>query len=203
MATLHARGRPGEAFLDAQDALPLYTLYNHAYLRFSRRMIGLKDFFQLPWFRRIWIVQEMALGKRVIMRMGNKQIDAYRFYNAILTTVGCLCFFEQFPLQYEYRPARTNESLEELGASPLQELVPTRNSTQLKLRSLRGAAELESKPVVGYLEFLYISDRKFACTDPRDRIYGLLAVKPTSGHLGIVPDYTIPVEQVYTQAARA
>lgn len=57
-----------------------------------------------------------------------------------------------------------------------------------------------------FLQWLGMT-RHYECTDPRDRVYGLLGLPtsdadPDNGHLFLDPDYDLSVDQVYRMAAR-
>jgi hypothetical protein len=38
-------------------------------------LVGLSFFLDLPWFRRVWIIQEFALAKEIVMMTGKRRID--------------------------------------------------------------------------------------------------------------------------------
>ena len=187
---------------DAVNTLPLVALCRDAWPRFRGRKEEIKQFFELEWFRRIWIVQEVALAKKVILRRGDKQLDAYVLYAGMMISWICSIFSSDF--------APTMESLKELmklindvRTTPLAELIGVRNKAQFGLHRSRDAEWQRALPLSHYLEYLHVSARKFSVTNARDRIYGLLGLEAHLEHLDITPDYKLSEEEVYTQAARA
>jgi hypothetical protein len=70
-------------------------------------------------------------------------------------------------------------------------MILTRSMTRL----------LPGNPATRLLALL-ISTRKFEATDPRDKIYGLLGVASDAQALGITPNYSSTIQEVYIDVAR-
>lgn len=75
--------------------------------------------------------------------------------------------------------------------------------------SLRPDAEAWSASIDSYSHFTHLENLlyltcKFAAADPRDKVYGLVGIAKGVENVALVtPDYSLPVEQVFENAARA
>lgn len=129
----------------------------------------LKALYSSPWFRRIWTVQEMVLAR-----------DAF-------------CVFGQsiFQLERATLPALWLAKREyQAGASMLS---PMKGIEQAASRFLLAAAREEPQSLTSVLKQLI----DFDATDPRDLIYGVLAlVKEDIAYQYLSPDYKLSVESV-------
>lgn len=146
---------------------------------------SIKGLMSKPWFRRLWVVQEVALGKDPVVVCGKhvftwgaltlfidfaftlpKFYDAvYPMFNALLTAVECL------PNVYGISDARQGQS-----------------------------NDCSKMPFIYSLVSL---NANFDSTDPRDRIYALLGLDTAKKYTDVLrPDYEIKVEDLYVKVAR-
>src|SRR5438045_7205859 len=84
------------------------------------------------------------------------------------------------------------------------ELLPTLINCRKKYQWRRQDTS-KGWDLLDHLKFLFGGDDPMDATNPRDRIFGLLALPSDADQLKIVPKYDADttVEQVYTRAARA
>lgn len=127
-----------------------------------------------PWFKRMWVIQETAVAKQVLVMCGNEQIDLDRLY------IGVALMAATTPSGLR-RVARTVHAL------LLQyELKEKRNQELTQLAKL----------------LLYT--RRFEASDPRDKVYALLGLTSTDiAALGLRADYHFSVAEVYKRVAAA
>ncbi|VTO88525.1 unnamed protein product [Fusarium graminearum] len=134
-----------------------------------------------PWFIRSWVIQETALSK-VPARMicGNDTISWEKLVPAASWLLS-MCFH----------------------VSPLS-LIP---ATLPALRSLKLFLELEQLGLPWDLTTLLNKAMRFKASDPRDRVYALLALTDEANAAGGLPprlqaDYDKPTDQVFRDATR-
>lgn len=138
-----------------------------------------------PWFRRLWIRQEIQLASpAAVITCGHSQVP----WPVFLRTLVLVCS----------RPvaASTRGPITEPGVHDRVKVVTDQLSKIIK--------DLEGFFSAGYDTLLMCELRRdFAsaeCYDPRDRIYGVLSLLPDNISKGLVPDYTKPFGDVYKDA---
>ncbi|KAI6086145.1 heterokaryon incompatibility protein-domain-containing protein [Hypoxylon rubiginosum] len=157
----HGRGE----FVTRPEALPETVDRGHIAALFS-----------LPWFERVWTIQEAVLNENTIVVLGKYFID----YGSIQLASMCLA-------QRHYNdPARG-------GSIPGVDLAVFRSK-------FKSANEDNPNYLVELLERMPF----FSATEPRDRVYGGLGlVSDDKIHSIIDPSYTRPLAEVYARATVA
>lgn len=141
-----------------------------------------------PWFHRLWIVQEIALGNDPVVVCGK-----HTFPWCALT------IFIEFAYMLQRFPAFTR--------------VPssTRDAFTTTVRSLPNAlgisqarrGQMNEWLKIPFLYSLFSLSRDFNSTDPRDRIYALLGLATAKKYRDALrPDYGIKVEDLFVKVAR-
>lgn len=122
------------------------------------------------WFTRVWIIQEVAVSKKVTVMCGSREISWDDFITAI-----------------DYA---TTIVIPGINANT------TNFQRIIQLAVARGSVEKKLEQSLLSLVILY---RNFNATDMRDKIYSLLGVAQEFGPdaLRIHPDYTIKASEVY------
>ena len=160
------------------------------------RWANLKTLMDLPWFSRVWVVQEVALAKTCTLRWGNHELD-------IADLVELCCWSETRP--------DIKTKTRDWGSGMLMNLFDAfyatygnSNSWITSKRLLRyqmeiGRANIDKICLSGLLR----SSGTINATDPRDHIYAFLGhpLASTSTGLLIEPDYGKHLVNVYTDAA--
>lgn len=129
--------------------------------------------FENPWFSRVWVLQEVGLASKVIVICGSEVID----WNHIGSVA---MFFRK----------KEKLLLEHLNCSAVVNKV-----FHLYLTFQRSFEDIRN-------EFLYVLDnaRPYLATDPRDKVYALLAHRTAQTEHGkpfVEPDYSMSLLEVY------
>ncbi|KAM6506424.1 hypothetical protein FSOLCH5_013405 [Fusarium solani] len=148
-----------------------------------KRWWKLSSFFNLPWFWRLWVVQEVSLARSAVALCGDCEI-AWHWIGLAAALI------------------RNNKPavLSRLGSNGLSNAY-----FMYRMSRSQGLAE----PLAPDFHQLLGLTRQFEVTDKRDRIYGLLGLpasgdKDTNGReLFMEPDYTLSPEELYRKVAEA
>ncbi|KAJ4264475.1 hypothetical protein NW762_005675 [Fusarium torreyae] len=170
-----------------------YDLYNERGLHRSDEdrpleeyplLNGLRDIMERPFWRRVWIVQEITLAQEALIMCGNASMPVEYISEAIDTLRQCTVIFSEFSdLSF----------LQGLGSSYF-------TTTTLNLREYRQRGEEVS------LLHLLLSDHegpRYLATEPRDLIFGLLSIVRERDAFGLRADYSEPVGRVFARATKA
>ncbi|TGO20359.1 hypothetical protein BPAE_0303g00030 [Botrytis paeoniae] len=131
---------------------------------------GIIRLFENPWWNRMWTVQEALLGKNTLLISGRRSIfqnDLSAIFNSQL--------------------AHSKD-----GCNPRKSGFIT--TSFLKMRFLH---EYRGGNVSNSLEGLLNTFGERRCSDPRDKIYGLLGILATEEVSFIHPDYSIDIALLY------
>ncbi|KAH6673488.1 heterokaryon incompatibility protein [Halenospora varia] len=149
--------------------------------------------YRREWFSRVWIIQEFCLGARTVFICGEKRvhIDLVRYARQVW----------DFSARYwkdEKRGQEETQCLVEVQADATQSLFVAR-SRRRKFECNSGTGD----SLFQLLQKNHIGVKKGA-TNPRDRIYGILALSNDMAKLDIRVDYkNSTTEQIYTSTALA
>lgn len=144
-----------------------------------------------PYWERVWVVQEVACAKEVVVMCGSERLAFDHFENASdawTTVCDSLSAKSEFLSQYML--------LDSLRHRNLQQMIRHRNFRILSYLDWDQPRE----PFLDVLE----SSRHLKCSDPRDKIYGFLSLGgPHTKHFTIIasPDYKKSPEDVYCEVA--
>lgn len=136
---------------------------------------GADSFYSLPWFSRMWIVQEIALCPSAHLYCGEFDIS---WDDLILAA------------HIEYRSVRR--------ATAMNLRLPY-NFHRLK-RLEEGIRYSKNRQLGPRLLELLAVFRQSDCFDARDRVYGILSLK-NAHDVEIIPNYDDPVTKIYTELA--
>jgi hypothetical protein len=162
---------------------------------------GLSDIVALPWFSRLWIIQEIVVSQRAVLHYSSDMLDWDDFQTIMRLLMAILhladCYWTSM----------------ELGKFPNKSEI----SRAIDIIQMRREYKVMAEPGA-YAESLYrqfgqnISrTRKHNCSDDRDRVYALLSligrgaevrILPLRYGINIIPDYHNTVGEVYTDFAR-
>lgn len=145
--------------------------------------LALVALFDRDYWSRLWVVQEVINGNNKTVYCGTSSLpwEICRIASDVLL---------------EYCSDLTDAFMHVTGAAAISasgytcthQLVCGGPAVLHDLRDDRGEADL--------LKVLFYHQRKY-CTDPRDRIYGLLGALSPSKRLDFPVDYSIPVRELY------
>jgi hypothetical protein len=143
----------------------------------DRNLEGLLALFQLPYWQRLWIVQEIILAAKITL-----------LFDKISTSWDCISNFRKllsspyFPNKYGLLPGSTFTTTHKTDLLSCPAFLLDRHRNRSHRR------------VLGYL----IEDfQDFICTDPRDKVYGLLGLASDCQQGQLTPNYFNTLFQVY------
>jgi hypothetical protein len=150
----------------------------------SEQREGVKDLLSRPWFRRLWIWQELCQAREAVVICGHDEINWQAFSKAVVC------------IDYQIRNTIVRDPSQKDSVAPFKEL------TLQTLLLIYGAADMGRN---GHGDFLDLLDttRQARCEDPRDRVYAQMSMLPKHLRAVLKPDYTKSTCQVYTEAALA
>ncbi|KAK4160289.1 heterokaryon incompatibility protein-domain-containing protein [Cladorrhinum sp. PSN259] len=149
------------------------------------------DLVRRAWFKRIWILQEVAAARHIVIKSGSDEMSADAFCAGL---------------------AGLHESIEHLNHKDGNVLDPDKEIRNSLLRlhpvtrlmrhaAFRSRNENYSSPRyslnIAPLSELIDLYKTFEATDPRDKIYALMGMSSDNpSAAGLVPDYTICFEEL-------
>lgn len=145
---------------------------------------GIEDIMSCAWFQRAWVVQEAAVGKKVVMHCGQHQ---FFWHNAVQR----VRFFSRAIKMAILSPAWTQTSLRENSMEPFLQVL------QLQLDG--GPEKAIYKANRPPMDLLDIEMRHRVSRDPRDKIYSLLGFADAEIQQKLRPDYSMSVQDVFKQ----
>ncbi|RSL50338.1 hypothetical protein CEP54_012002 [Fusarium duplospermum] len=150
---------------------------------------GIQSLMERDYWHRIWIFQEVALAKEVIIVCGTKTMPLEILEAALNVIDHCYA-------RYRYQGPDTRDFGRGLHSNFSYKLA-----TQTRTMKLRGhQIHLDSL----LYHHMAPPDRPFySATDPRDIIFGLLGVTTDNDRLGIQVDYRATMAEVFTATTRA
>jgi hypothetical protein len=131
--------------------------------------------FVLPWFSRVWVVQESMVAKSLVFQWGSNQIS-WETISGIVSKLG-------------------NSHV--LGTLVFAD--PSSTPARFLISRVQG---FQSDRIIT-LHSLLAAFSFHDSTDPRDKIYALLGLIRNATGYGIVPDYNIPVHNLFRFVAKA
>jgi Heterokaryon incompatibility protein (HET) len=141
-----------------------------------------------PWWRRLWIVQEITVARNVTVVCGPDQASWDSITQSLRPNKTYKNFIKRLPLQV------VDGVVVESPAS-----IP---DTQLSILD-HVRANWRASPTWNYsLYGLLFNFRHFGCADPRDRIYAFLGLATDIQEVSLIPDYLSSAANVYTNVAR-
>ncbi|KAH9868802.1 hypothetical protein J1614_007876 [Plenodomus biglobosus] len=158
------------------------TAHLQSYTEYSYEEIA--HFFSLPWFRRVWVLQEALSQATITVRLGTQSLH---WGSIILVAL----WQAQFTRSYTATSASDPDGLS------THQFLPELWLGLLHTRMPRGLSMIE----------LTSRARDFQATDPRDKVFALLGLANDLGPSerrpsGLVPDYSKSTINVYTDFAR-
>jgi len=156
------------------------------------RLKKVKRFFARSWWERLWVVQEVALGRSVTFHQGSQQLTYGDLLVAYKTTD---TYFRENLKGYKYGAYSSD-------ADKFMEKFETVNILS-QIRNLCGVGAQRSERI-SLMTWATVAnllrDRK-ASVD-KDRLYALYGLLPAEvvRSSGMEPSYTLPTEQVFIDA---
>jgi hypothetical protein len=165
--------------------------------------LSILDIMQRPFWRRVWIKQELAMGKLdTPLLCGQKAIAWGELYEAVyLATYQSVGYIEH--LLFQHTAKSTASSRSPLTTDPLRRIpLYQLNTLREKLTQL---SEIEQRETMLAHRMPSILDfsRSSEATDPRDKVYAIASLLSTPVTKRMRVNYEWPVELVYTSFTKA
>ena len=140
-----------------------------------------------PWWKRVWVMQEVALAHKAIFYCGNTRFTA----EGLSDWISKLCD-DMVTAYTESSRQRRNTSAVVQQFEPIELLL-----TPLQdLSAIATVAELV-KPESTALISAIVQLTRLDATEPCDKVFGILGLLPPVFRQGIKPDYKMPAEACY------
>ncbi|KAF7952460.1 uncharacterized protein EAE97_001957 [Botrytis byssoidea] len=154
-----------------------------------RSVTALKKMLQRPYWKRVWILQEVTLPPIVTMQCGHELLP--------FSVVGVFAYIMQ-DIQKEYHSG--------FWSSFVHDLIPTDTDTisliQWTFYRMLKSVDYEKDEAPHLLHHLYASI-SLESTDPRDQIFALLGLPGFEKYRSLVrPSYIKSTSEVFSEAAR-
>jgi hypothetical protein len=193
-------------------------------------MESLRSFVNRPYWYRVWVVQELSLARDVVFACGERQISYVHLRHALFFFTfyirhtmkdrpdgpdgnDILKFYTNPgtrkpdgtllpPPKYSMDPEKEffyKAIMSAPVSSPAIKMVNSRNKYVGRIDKNKGHELLF---ILKYCNVADSGETRLEVTDPRDRIYGFLGLTKEGDAFGLRPNYSDPVAQVYTNAAR-
>jgi hypothetical protein len=141
-----------------------------------------------PYWERLWIIQELAMGDdTTLMMCGSHRLRWGEIYDVARLV------------------AATLNSLRDVFRQEIGDEAFAHLSTQLwlicQLHEVRAAASGDVQ--IDAVDRILRLGQSAAATEPRDKVYGLLGLIDSTISSRITPDYSLPIQAVYTNFAKS
>ncbi|KAJ4259728.1 hypothetical protein NW762_007659 [Fusarium torreyae] len=163
-----------------------FMIEPHRTHHYVEDLVCLRKLLERPWFRRLWVLQEVAYGRKVILVAGNQAVSWDLFARSV---------------QRLYRSGwildKSSEKAQ-IGAAAVIEMENIRQSQQFP----------QSGPHRSYRSLLSVllATHSGECSDARDRIYAVLNLAddydPQIDVEALGPDYDLDPREIFTKFAR-
>ncbi|GIK05563.1 hypothetical protein Aspvir_009676 [Aspergillus viridinutans] len=149
-----------------------------------------------PWWRRVWVLQEAILAKKITLHCGPRSMDWPIFQGILYTLVRQgkrSRIHHTGGLTTEARRARAQAQLLFLANSTFAFFFL--QSSLLATKQLRGLSMAD----------LLSLTSNFDATDPRDKVFALIGLLPENSpeRVQFKPDYSINVKQLFINVAKS
>jgi len=132
--------------------------------------LQLSRLFHRPWFERLWIIQELAVSRKAIVRWGNLQMAWQKLEKAA---------------QFILRPG------EAVLPPHIHQMFPMLGAHRITQVALQSMYNFDTQNVLTILH----NTQNTKCSDPRDRLYAIRGIVEDNKDIEI--DYSTPVQHVY------
>jgi len=152
----------------------------------SKEWNTLQKFMARPWFSRAWILQEALAARDLKIRCGLWQSEALQLCKGI-----AMAFLHRLPVGGKLH-----------AGEDVLEYPAGRGSRQWWLMTNMGLCGIIPPRSDLHLIDIVEGARRARAGDPRDKVYAMLNICPSSHDLGIEPDYALETPAVYKLLAQ-
>lgn len=156
-----------------------------------RRWRALAALLEKPWWERVWIRQEVALNRSVMMHCGDDSCS----WDVLVVTVRWLNKFVNVMRFDPLQAAGGWQSVADTGSIHVPFYRKVDELKMVKDQVRRGDEYVDFKDLIFHT-------RLCRSTDPRDKVFALLGLADPEDHK-LEADYHLPVQETYKAAARS
>jgi hypothetical protein len=149
----------------------------------TERRQAIINLFNQPWFSRAWVVQEVLLSRAVEIMYGPFQVSL-SFLERISSSVADL---ENQTLGWRYILFNTTS-----GYDAFQMIMNAKDDLVVNGR-------VDNH----FLNFMWAMQRSTKSTDPRDKVFAFMGIKPPDSPPFVMPSYIRSAAEIYMDAARS
>lgn len=143
---------------------------------------------KLPWWRRVWVIQEVVLAKEIWLVCGKRALDWDEVVSLAAASVDKHCNTCCIP----FSKSLGKELGLQIGSLLLDFRPNIINITRLRTAYKSGISLRFRDLVVG------LRDKE--ATDRRDKVYGVLGLQKMTPSSNIKPDYALSISEAYANA---
>ncbi|KAJ9641392.1 hypothetical protein H2199_005362 [Coniosporium tulheliwenetii] len=160
---------------------------------------AIQTLFSRPWFRRVWVLQEVFQSLDVAIQCGDKQIS----WSSILA----LSIWEERAMEAQGPVLWTEPRIVELMPGVTADMYINEENVNWEMPEIWWILSIWQKRDRVSLSVLLWEMEGFGATDARDRVFALLGIAEETMNTadlprGFVADYSRSLEQVYTEFTR-
>jgi hypothetical protein len=144
---------------------------------------ALADLLRRPWFRRVWVIQEVLMGRNVLMICGEHKAS-WEDFSYVAQQINSPGIWPQLTAA----EVQDDEGARPLGVFMIRMMEDWRKNLQ--------AGHVQN------LESSILLTIESEATDPRDMIWALRGVTEPDDHPSLIPNYNRSVAEVFTSTAR-
>ncbi|RSM04864.1 hypothetical protein CEP52_006564 [Fusarium oligoseptatum] len=150
----------------------------------TRRTKGLEKILSRPWWRRVWVLQEAILAKKITLHCGQRHADWTIFQTSLFLALS------RANRQGVQHSGSLGNRLQD--AMTQTRFVASIQRTFIFFFLQRASGYSQTLPKLSLANLLSLTV-EFEATDPRDRFFALLSLLPndSSERLALQPDYTL------------
>ncbi|KAF3803970.1 hypothetical protein GCG54_00008473 [Colletotrichum gloeosporioides] len=174
-------GRNQHSLGPSDRALSRLWYFLIRYKTLPRMLIAFKSFLRREYFQRVWVYQELFLGKQVYVQCGESLLHIRKFHGFAAAS-------------HVWGLMKVREALERLSLSD----DPFLRTDVPKLEMLV-AGSFQQQPLPLEMLIEHVHDCELECHDLLDKVYGVLSLVHWRGEEPLLPDYTMDVFQLGVQ----
>jgi hypothetical protein len=155
------------------------------------------------WFKRTWVIQEVLLSKKLIVLAGNNKIEWVALSMLAGWQGNVVDAHTSFRVHAEGEPSGQYTQIKKARDFQIRHSTCTIRSS-CEMRQLGISTLVSPNHLMDYdhLFHLMCETHSYACADPRDKLFGLLSLFHGDIPVGLEPDYSCTLEEVYTAISR-
>lgn len=148
------------------------------YRTLPRMLIAFKSLLRREYFQRVWVYQELFLGKQVYVQCGESLLHIRMFHGFAAAN-------------HVWGLMKAQEAFERLSLSDDPFL-----RTDIPKLEILVAGSFQQQPLALAMLIEHVHDCELGCHDLLDKVYGVLSLVHWRGEEPISPDYTMDVFQL-------